>query len=86
MIAVLLEEKLVSHTGDVVADQDVTGDAESLLFMIGRHGVALVEIEMEKAFEALDGVVAVFGDDRLCVDAVDEKLFEQAILGADLGA
>ena len=86
VIAILLEEKLVGHAGDVVADHDVTRDTERLLFMIGRHGAALGEKEMEEPLKACDRVVAVFGDDRMCVNARDEELFEKGVLSGNLAA
>ena len=86
MFVMPAKKELVGHAGDVVADHDVTRDTERLLFMIGRHGAALGEKEMEEPLKACDRVVAVFGDDRMCVNARDEELFEKGVLSGNLAA
>ena len=65
MVAVLLEEKLIGHSGNVVAHHDVARDTLGLLFVVGRHGAGFAEKKVEKAVQALDGMVAIFGDDRV---------------------
>ena len=75
MIAVLLEQELVRHAGNVIADDDVTGNGEGKLLMIGRHGIEFAKIEVEKMLEAFDGAIAVFGNDGIVVEIIGEELF-----------
>src|SRR5215813_5761771 len=80
MIAILLEKEVISHAGDVVADHSVARNAASSLLVIRRHGVALGEEKVKKPLEARNGVVAVFGDNRMSIQMGDEELFEAGIL------
>ena len=80
MVAVLSQEKLVGHAGDVIADDNVARNDEGLFLVIWRHGAAVSEKEMEKSLQTLNGVVAVFGDDRMRVQVSDEELFQTSIL------
>ena len=75
MVAVLLEQELVRHAGNVIANDDVTRNGEGKLLMIGRHGIEFAQVEMEKMLEAFDGAVAVFGNDRIAVEIIGEELF-----------
>ena len=74
MIAVLLEQELVRHAGNVIANDDVTRSGEGKLLMIVRHGIEFAQIEMEKMLEAFDGAVAVLGNDRIAVEIIGEEL------------
>ena len=85
MIAVLLEEKLVGHAGDVIADDDMARDGEGFLFVVRRHGFTLGEVEMKESFQTFDGLVAVFGDERVSIKMSDEELLETSILSGDGG-
>ena len=84
MVAVLLEEKVIGHTGNVVADDDMARNDKGLLFVVRRHGIAFAEKKMEKSLETFDGVVAVFGDDRMGVEMGNEESLESSILRGDL--
>ena len=84
MVAVLPKEKLISHAGDVIAGDDMAGNGAGEIFVVGRHGVAFAEEEMEKACEAFNGVVTIFGNDRMGVNVSDQKSFEEGVLRGDL--
>ena len=74
MIAVLLEQELVRHAGNVIANDDVTRNGEGKLLMIGRHGIEFAKIEVEKMLQAFDGAIAVFGNDGIAVEIIGEEL------------
>src|SRR5215475_445603 len=85
MIAVLFEEKQVGHAGDVIADDDVAGNNEGLLFVVGRHGIGFGEKETEQLFQAFDRMVAVVGDERVGIEMGNEELLKAGILFGEGG-
>jgi len=74
MIAVLLEQELIRHACNVIANDDVTRNGQGELLVIGRHGIEFAKIEVEKVLEAFDGAIAVFSNDRIAVEIIDEEL------------
>ena len=76
MFLVLAKQKLVGHSGDVVAYDDVAGFCAGRFFVRGRHRARRIEIVQKKLFEAADGAVAVFGDGGMVVNMLEEKALQ----------
>ena len=76
MLAMLAKQKLIGHTGDVIADDDMPCFRASRFFMRKRHGSGRIEIIQKKLFETADGTVAIFRDSRDIVNVFEEKAFQ----------
>ena len=83
MIAILLQQELVGHAGDVIANDDVTSDGERGLLVIGRHGTQFLEIKIKKLRKAIDRTVAIFGDDWIAIEIRNQKTFQMGVFGGD---
>jgi hypothetical protein len=82
VFVMLAKEKLVSHSSNVVADDDVALLHLGQLFIRSRHGAGITKIVKEKLFEALDRTVPVLGDFRPLVDVSEKEALELGILRA----
>jgi len=76
MFLVLAKQKLVGHSGDVIAYDDVAGFRAGRLFMRSGHGTRRIEVIEKELLEAADGTVAVFGDGGVIVDVLEEEAFQ----------
>src|SRR5208282_1733404 len=76
MFLVLAKQKLVGHSCDVIAHDDVACFAAGGFFVRRGHGAGRIEIVDKKLFEATDGAVAVLGNGRVIVDVLEEKALQ----------
>ena len=79
MIAILLQQKLIGHAGDVIANDDMTGIGEGLLFVIGRHRFQLAQIKMKEVRETLDGVIAIACNRRVAIEIDSQEVLQAGV-------
>lgn len=79
MFLVLAKQELVSHSGDVIAHDEVPGFCASGFFMRGRHRAGRIEVVDKKPFEATDRAISVFGDGGVVVDVLEEKTLQLCV-------
>ena len=79
MIAILLQQKLVGHAGDVIANDDMTGNGEGLLFVIGRHRFRVAEVETKEARETFDGMIAIACNRRVAIEIYSQEMLQAGV-------
>ena len=79
MFVMLAKQKLIGHSGDVVANNDVPRFRLRKLFIESRHRARQAQVVTEQLFEALHGAVAVLADGGVIVDVSEEKTLELRI-------
>src|SRR4029077_6647227 len=80
MLLMLPKEKLIGHTGDVIANDHVPGFRERQLLISCRHGAWLTQVVGEKLFEATHGAVAILGNRGKIVNMGEKKTLQLGIL------
>jgi hypothetical protein len=80
MFLMLPQEKLIGHTGDVIANDQVPGLRDGQLLVSRRHGAWLTQVVGEKLLEAAHGAVAIFGDRRKIVNMGKKKTLQLGIV------
>src|SRR6266850_1903868 len=79
MLVMLAKQKLIGHSGDVVANNDVPRFHLRKLFVGSRHRAGSCQVISEELFEALHGAVAVFADGGVIIGVSKEKALELRI-------
>src|SRR5262252_9138752 len=80
MLSMLSQQKLVSHSRDVVANDDVARIRLGKLLVRSGHGARRSKVIREKLFQAFHRAVAVFGNGRMIVDMSKQESLQAAIL------
>ena len=64
----LLEQEMVSHAGDVIADHTVPGFALRLNGVLFRHGFRVFQIMLEELRQGGHRAFALYDDGRMIVE------------------
>ena len=75
----LAKQKLIRHSCDVVANNNVPHFPLRKLFIECRHRARSCEVVGEKLFQTFYGAVAVLRDGRMIINVLEEKAFELRI-------
>ena len=73
MLLVLAKQKLIGHSGDVIAHYGMPWFHAGGFLVRGRHGARRIEIVNEEFFETADGAIAVFGDGGVVVNVPEQE-------------
>ena len=73
---VLLEQEMVRHPGDVIADNTVPGFVLRLDRVIAGHGPGMLHVMMEQLRQSRNGTLALLYDCRVIVKPPGQKLFQ----------
>jgi hypothetical protein len=76
MLPVLPQQKLIGHSGNVVAYHDVPRFRPREPLMGGWHGARRSQVVLKKFLKALHGAIAILGEDRPVVNIRKEKALE----------
>ena len=80
MIMMLAQEELVSHSCDVITNDDVPCFRLDELFIESGHGTGLFQVVSEQLFKVFHRTVAILGDCRVIVNMGEEKALEFCIV------
>src|SRR6267378_4877028 len=68
MLVMLAKQKLIGHSGDVVAHNDVPGFRSRKLFVESGHRAPCAQVVTEKSFEINHRAISVFADGGVIVN------------------
>src|SRR5690349_21205629 len=84
MLMMLAKEKLIRHSRDVVASDDVARVCLHRFLVRSRHRARRGQIIRKKLFQTFHGAVAVFGNGRVIVDMSKQESLQRGILCGSL--
>src|SRR5437870_11706870 len=80
MLAMLAQQELIGHSGNIIANDDMARLAPREFFVRGRHGARFRQVVSEKLFQTLHGAVAVLGDCRMIVDVSKQESLQRRVI------
>src|SRR5260370_17228946 len=76
----LAQEKMISHSGDVIANDSMARLVLRLLGVGFRHGFRMIEIKLKQLSQGFHGPLAVDHDGGLVIKLFEQKVLERGVL------